>query len=323
MYIHDKRLRNPLERNNGGISYLDLQRFAMKQSKFVGKRQLSSDEIAMPGIYHFMKLFVPPKKLLNPTNFDYHTGTTSAKKPVYHEMSGYRRVLNTRNPFSRILAAYTDKFKLHPNRKQQFGDYWKISQKAEKNNFVKVKGYAASFHAFLRYVTQEEGEKHLQGHWQSIAYRCQPCRISYEYIMDIETGKVRDKVIRQGEMASKPLRKSLKQCLSPSKLVKIQHMFLKNFVSIHPCHHFIHLQQIKDLRKGQWKITMPKYPKLLSRKFMLNIIWILFYSDFLPKWFQIFIIWALMNLQIIKIRWFTKTNPTKIKAYIGNIITIS
>ena len=166
----------------------------MKQSKFVGKRQLSPDEIAMPGIYHFMNLFVPPKKLLNPTNFEFHA--TSTKKPVYHQMSGYQRVLNTRNPFSRILAAYTDKFKVHPNRKQQFGEYWKVAQKAEKENFEKAKGYAASFHAFLRYVTQEEGEKHLQGHWQSIAYRCQPCKIAYEYIMNIETGKVRDIVIR-------------------------------------------------------------------------------------------------------------------------------
>ena len=37
------------ERANGGKHYLEVQRFGMKQSKFVGKRQLSSDEIAMPG----------------------------------------------------------------------------------------------------------------------------------------------------------------------------------------------------------------------------------------------------------------------------------
>ena len=35
-----------------------------------------------------------------------------------------------------------------------------------------------------RYVTQEDGEKHLQLHWRSISYGCQPCRIGYQYIMD-------------------------------------------------------------------------------------------------------------------------------------------
>ena len=162
----------------------------MQQSKFVGKRQLSSDEIAMPGIYHFMNRFEPPKKLLNPTNFDFHT-----KKPQYHPMSGYKRVLNTRNPFSRLLAAYTDKFHVKSDRKH-FQQYWNAAREAESEQFEIPEYYASSFHAFLRYVTQEEGEKHLQGHWQSIAYRCQPCRIAYQYITDLETGTVREPRIR-------------------------------------------------------------------------------------------------------------------------------
>lgn len=41
-----------------------------------------------------------------------------------------------------------------------------------------------------RYVAQEDGEKHLQFHWRSISYGCQPCRIGYQYIMDLETGRV-------------------------------------------------------------------------------------------------------------------------------------
>ena len=41
--------------------------------------------------------------------------------------------------------------------------------------------------AFQRYVTQEDGERHLNPHWRSISYMCQPCRVAYQYIMDIET----------------------------------------------------------------------------------------------------------------------------------------
>jgi len=44
-------LRNidPLYRVNKGRTFLEVQRFGIKQSQFIGKRQLSSDEIPMPG----------------------------------------------------------------------------------------------------------------------------------------------------------------------------------------------------------------------------------------------------------------------------------
>ena len=40
---------NPSYRVNKGITFREDQRFGMKQSQFVGKRQLSSDEIPIPG----------------------------------------------------------------------------------------------------------------------------------------------------------------------------------------------------------------------------------------------------------------------------------
>ena len=86
-----------------------------------------------------------------------------------------------------------------------------MTDRAEEENFIKPKGIHNSFRAFLRivltsttiwkffefwikmasafqrYVTQEDGERHLNPHWRSISYMCQPCRVSYQYIMDIET----------------------------------------------------------------------------------------------------------------------------------------
>ena len=98
-----------------------------------------------------MNRFVPPKSLLNPIRFDRAT-TQDTMKPEYNSMAGYKRVLNTRNPFSRILAAYTDKFYKSPNRTAQFGRYWDAARLAEKEEFEIPKHYSASFHAFLRSV---------------------------------------------------------------------------------------------------------------------------------------------------------------------------
>ena len=91
-----------------------------------------------------MNRFVPPKSLLNPMRFEI--------KPEYHSMAGYKRVLNTRNPFSRLLAAYTDKFYQSANRSAQYGRFWDAAHFAEKDEFEIPKNYSASFHAFLRIV---------------------------------------------------------------------------------------------------------------------------------------------------------------------------
>ena len=73
-----------------------------------------------------------------------------------------KRIVNTRNPFSRLYAAWGDKLRL--TRKEQerwdkrYGDFW---DKAEKPEFKVPEGYRNSFHAFLRYITQKDGEQHL------------------------------------------------------------------------------------------------------------------------------------------------------------------
>ena len=98
-----------------------------------------------------MNRFSPPKSLLNPIRFDRAT-TQDTMKPEYKSMAGYKRVLNTRNPFSRIFAAYTDKFYKSPEHTAQFEPYWDAARLAEKDEFEIPKNYSASFHAFLRSV---------------------------------------------------------------------------------------------------------------------------------------------------------------------------
>ena len=92
-----------------------------------------------------MRRFEPPKALLNPKDFD-----TTKMKPLYGSFSDHKRVLNTRNPFSRLRAAYTDKFHVKSERRLNFQMYWDEARKAETEPFEIPDGYASSFHAFLR-----------------------------------------------------------------------------------------------------------------------------------------------------------------------------
>ena len=69
-----------------------------------------------------MNHFVPPTSFLNPMRFEGMKNQDNIK-PVYRSLKGYQRVLNTRNPFSHILAAYADKFFKTIKSKSQFGDY--------------------------------------------------------------------------------------------------------------------------------------------------------------------------------------------------------
>ena len=76
--------------------------------------------------------------------------------------SKIKRIVNTRNPFSRLYAAWGDKLRLKRLKQERweerYGDFW---DNAEEPGFKVPNGYRNSFHAFLRYVTQEEGEHHL------------------------------------------------------------------------------------------------------------------------------------------------------------------
>ena len=96
-----------------------------------------------------MNRFKLSKTLMNPFRFD------RTKKPEYKSMAGFTRVLNTRNPFSRIFAAYADKFYKNENRTGGTAPYkrfWDAARLAEKDEFDIPENYSASFHAFLRNV---------------------------------------------------------------------------------------------------------------------------------------------------------------------------
>ena len=74
----------------------------------IGNERISSDEVESPAVYWFMNMF-KQVHFVNPMTFLERNGTT---KPIYPPlMRNEKRILNTRNPFSRLYAAWGDKFR--------------------------------------------------------------------------------------------------------------------------------------------------------------------------------------------------------------------
>ena len=161
----------------------------------IGNKKILSDEVESPAVYWFMNNF-KQVEFVNPMTFLERDGQTT---PIYPQLRpDEKRVLNTRNPFSRLYAAWGDKFrtKYYPevpkNNKNMHYALRAVQSyvdRAEPSNTTRPPGYINSFHGFLRYVTQEENEPHLNRHWKSISSLCQPCRFAYDYIMDISFAK--------------------------------------------------------------------------------------------------------------------------------------
>ena len=101
-------------------------------------------------------------------------------------------------------AAWRDKFRekyYNENNtfefQQSLADLKHSVDRAELAGTLPPQGYVNSFHGFLRYVSQEDGEKHLNAHWRSISLLCQPCRFVYNYILDIQTAQDDSKFVFQ------------------------------------------------------------------------------------------------------------------------------
>ena len=159
----------------------------------IGKEKLSSDFFHAPDVYTIMNIF-KDASFQNPTSFVNGTGTTVPIYPNHYYLK--KRVINTRNPFNRLNAAWRDKYReyLYNNTtKIKFEEALAILRpfmdRAELPGSEPPPGYIHSFHSFLRYVNQEQGESHLNIHWKSISSLCQPCRMVYNYIMDIDTAQ--------------------------------------------------------------------------------------------------------------------------------------
>ena len=99
------------------------------------------------------------------------------------------RITNTRDPFDRLHAAWTDKFRLNSsfhnaNNVNNTRFIYEAVTAAEEPNqatFTIPEGYSNSFEAFVKYVLQSTTMT-LNFHWRPFFWACRPCHLNYEYI---------------------------------------------------------------------------------------------------------------------------------------------
>ena len=93
-------------------------------------------------------------------------------------------VLNTRNPFERVLSAWRDKFSSSASESRQ--DLYKASIDVFQEEAA-PDGYVSSFPAFVNHLAANPSEFTRNRHWRSTYYHCSPCHFPYELITHLET----------------------------------------------------------------------------------------------------------------------------------------
>ncbi|XP_033113931.1 carbohydrate sulfotransferase 11-like [Anneissia japonica] len=106
-------------------------------------------------------------------------------KEIVERLDNYTKFLFVRNPFSRILSAYKDKFVDH-----HFESFNKIGRTIIKNyrkskfNETEIDGTDVSFQEFVDYLL--DGHHKSNVHWTPIHSQNYPCEIDFNYIGKLE-----------------------------------------------------------------------------------------------------------------------------------------
>ncbi|XP_064598682.1 uncharacterized protein LOC135465387 [Liolophura sinensis] len=105
----------------------------------------------------------------------------------YWFLKHYKSILLVRNPYTRLLAAFIDKF-YSPNPL-----YWKLGKliirKFRPNaGALSLRcGQNVKFSEFVKYVIFDIKRGNSDQHWKPIYQRCSPCQLEYDIIAKLET----------------------------------------------------------------------------------------------------------------------------------------
>ncbi|XP_066954114.1 carbohydrate sulfotransferase 11-like [Macrobrachium rosenbergii] len=112
-------------------------------------------------------------------------------RKMHREEEEVIRVISVRHPFSRLVSAYTDKFKngsLTVPGKNKLNLYEVALGLMGKpvSPFEKV---SVPFSVFLRSVIKENkgGAVDMNRHWRPYSSNCRPCHVPFDYIVKLET----------------------------------------------------------------------------------------------------------------------------------------
>lgn len=116
--------------------------------------------------------------------------TNYTDKEQRRRLPTYFKFMFVRNPFTRFLSAYNDKFR---SMRQFNNSYLGLSLKKTTENDIGNMSYPTdteyvSFKEFVSYVVAFMIPKErVNPHWSSMQTWCDPCAVQYDYLGKIET----------------------------------------------------------------------------------------------------------------------------------------
>lgn len=157
---------------------------------------LSASDLHAPHIYDIMMKFSANELPKAPKI----VSTEAETRVEYAKRKSVPAIVNTRNPFSRLYAAWSDKFNYKSsfiNRKtpnERLKWIYDAVNELEEDKFTVPPGYINSFDAFAKYISisSTDSQNH---HWRSLYWLCRPCHMKYEYITRIENAKAESEFI--------------------------------------------------------------------------------------------------------------------------------
>lgn len=103
---------------------------------------------------------------------------------VKRKLKEYYKFMFVREPLTRLVSAYKDKFLLNNTSfHKSYGR--KIVKSVRKNAPANSKGNDVSLKEFLQYITESRVED-MNEHWMPFYELCQPCAVSYDFIGSFE-----------------------------------------------------------------------------------------------------------------------------------------
>lgn len=105
-------------------------------------------------------------------------------------MKTYKKFMVHREPFSRLLSAYFDKFRKSSDLGLKFGRTIVAKYRVNETKQSLQSGLDVKFSEFVRFVLDwatHFGWLKLNEHWQPQVSLCQPCAVDYDYYSEMET----------------------------------------------------------------------------------------------------------------------------------------
>ncbi|CBY23652.1 unnamed protein product [Oikopleura dioica] len=94
------------------------------------------------------------------------------------------KIINTRNPFQRLVSAWRDKFNKNINPRRQ--GFFLPSIRTFETGYEFDDKYSCSFEAFISYRAANPSEFCNNRHWRSVYWECSFCHFNYDMILHLE-----------------------------------------------------------------------------------------------------------------------------------------